>query len=143
MKDKTRVVETIMAFFVCTTCITILEGIFGMLFFPEKKIGFDAFFSPPIFGFFSVLFGFILRSEKELNVKQILVRRGIHLLLIEILVHGLNYISGNIFEPFVFWVLTAAIAFIFVMVYTVLWLNDLRNAAIFNEKLKIYQKSEG
>ncbi|MDE6312720.1 MAG: DUF3021 family protein [Lachnospiraceae bacterium] len=144
MKNRKDFFEQIIAFLVCTACITIMEGIMGMLFFPDQKMGYEAFFSPPIFGFCSVLLGVLLdlvtRSKKELSVKQVLVRRGIHLLLIEGLVFGVNYMAGAVFNPLTTWTLAAAIAVVFVMVYVVLWLNDRRSANLFNENLKRYQK---
>ena len=139
MKIRKELFEAVMAFFVCTACITILEGVMGMLFYPEEKLGFDAFFSPPIFGFFSVVFGVVTRSRRELSVKEILIRRVIHLLLIEGLVFGLNYASGFRYKLPNAVALALAIAVIFVLVYVVLWLDDLRSAAAFNEKLKVYQ----
>ncbi|MGN0377586.1 MAG: hypothetical protein ACI4ED_08125 [Suilimivivens sp.] len=142
MKIKKNFSEFMMTFFVCTTCITILEGTLGMIFFPQERLPYGAFFSPPLFGFFSVLFGLVTKSKRELSIKQILFRRGIHLLLIEGMVFGLNYYAGMIFEPLVAFVLALSIAFIFVAVYVIMWLNDQRSAALFNEKLKLYQNRE-
>lgn len=139
MRNKSILVEEMKAFFVCTTCITILEGILGMLFFPQMKLGYDAFFSPPIFGLFSVLFGFVNYSKKELSVRQVLFRRFIHLLMIEGLVFGLNYASGMIFSPLVGWILAVSIALVFIAVYAALWFMDRRSAMLFNEQLKMYQ----
>lgn len=140
MENKRDFVEPIIAFMICTTCITILEGIAGMILYPDQKLGFDAFFSPPLFGFCSVLLGVVTYSKKELSVKQVLIRRGLHLLLIECLIFGVNYAVGNYFEPLHFFALAAAIALVFVTVYVVLWLNDKRSAEMFNEQLKRYQK---
>ncbi len=139
MKHRENLLDGMMAFFVCTACITMLEGVVGMLFYPEIKLGFEAFFSPPIFAFFSTLFGVVTRSKRELSVREVLIRRGIHLLLIEGLVFGVNYAFGNIYNPLESGILAVAIAVVFVAVYGVLWLNDLRSAAAFNEKLKVYQ----
>lgn len=142
MRNKSILAEEMKAFFVCTTCITILEGIFGMLFFPQMKLGYDAFFSPPIFGLFSVLFGFVNYSKKELSIRQVLFRRFIHLLMIEGLVFGLNYASGMIFSPFVAGILAVSIALVFITVYAALWFMDRRSAMLFNEQLKMYQSRQ-
>ncbi|MBO5057134.1 MAG: DUF3021 family protein [Lachnospiraceae bacterium] len=139
MRIKKEAADFLTAFFICTTCITFLEGILGMLFFPDMKLGYDAFFSPPFFAFFSVLFGLVTKSKKELTVKQVWLRRGIHLLLIEGLVLGLNYSAGAVFEPVVLFVLILSIAVVFAAVYAIMWVNDRRSAAMFNEKLKQYQ----
>lgn len=142
MKNKDSLSEFVISFFVCTACITILEGVMGMLFFPEEKLGYDAFFSPPVFGFFSVLFGGVTRSKKELGIKQVLFRRLLHLLMIEAMVFGINFVCGVSFSLFESCVLALAVAMVFVTVYGVIWMNDLRSAALFNEKLKVYQNQQ-
>lgn len=139
MSSRSRLSELVMAFFVCTTCITILEGIVGMLFFPQVELRYDAFFSPPLFGLFSVLLGFINYSKKELSIGQVLFRRLLHLLMIEGLVFGLNYAAGMIFTPILVGVLAFSIALVFVAVYAVLWFSDRRSAMLFNQQLKVYQ----
>ena len=62
MKRKT-LIHYLLVFFIVTACVTILEGVFGMLFFPEITFGYKAFFSPPIFGTLSALSGFVTDSE--------------------------------------------------------------------------------
>lgn len=44
MNHKSKLVEGLMSFCICTACITILEGVMGMLFFPNEKLGYEAFF---------------------------------------------------------------------------------------------------
>lgn len=139
MNDKSRFSEMLIAFCVCTACITIFEGVMGALFFPGERLGYDAFFSPPVFGGLSTLFGVVTWSKKELSIMQVLFRRGIHLFLIEGMVFGLNYASRIIFPIGVSIVLALGIALVFVMVYVILWVNDKKNAEFFNQKLKEYQ----
>lgn len=139
MSNRGKLVEFLMAFFVCSTCISILEGLLGMAFFPEDKFGWEAFFSPPLFGFLSVLLGMVTKSERELSAKEILFRRAIHLLLIELLIFGMNYETGMQFDVFFSVTLAFSVAAVFVAVYVVMWLNDRKSAALFNEKLKEYQ----
>ncbi|MDE6202884.1 MAG: hypothetical protein K2G19_05340, partial [Lachnospiraceae bacterium] len=55
---------------------------------------------------------------------------------------GLNYVFGITFSLMEFCVLALAIAIVFVTVYGVIWMNDLRSAALFNEKLKVYQNQQ-
>ncbi len=143
MRIKNGMAEFLTAFFICTTCITFLEGIIGMLFFPEEKFGYEAFFSPPLFAFFSILFGLVVKSKKELSVKQVIFRRFLHFLMIEALVLGLNYMAGRKYTPIALFTLVFSIAFVFVSVYFFIWLNDRRSAALFNEKLKQYQRRAG
>lgn len=134
--------QQIMAFCVCTTCITLLEGVLGMLFFPQIQMNYSAFFSPPLFGAFSVLFGLVNYSKKELSIRQVLIRRLLHLFMIEALVFGLNYASGLAFTPLYAWSLAFSVALVFVSVYVILWLIDRKDAIQFNERLKVYQSRE-
>lgn len=111
----------------------------GVLFYPEERLDYGAFFSPPVFACVSVLFGIVTWSKKELSMRQILVRRVFHLLLIEGMIFGLNYAAGTVFPINVSVVLALGIAIVFVAVYVILWLNDKKSARLFNEKLKEYQ----
>lgn len=139
MKHKSALMEALISFCVCTTCITILEGILGVVFYPEVKLDYGAFFSPPIFGAFSVLLGVVTHSKREQSVREVLIRQGIHLLLIEAMVFGLNYLVGIVYPPMVSITLALGIAAVFVLVYVVVWLNDCKSADLFNQKLKEYQ----
>lgn len=139
MNHKSRFSEALMAFCVCTTCITILEGTMGMIFFPEETLSYGAFFSPPLFGFISVLFGVVTWSQKELSVKQILFRRFLHLLLIIAAVLGLNYLAGTVFSTLINILLIVGITAVFIMVHVILWINDQKSARVFNQKLKEFQ----
>ena len=139
MKHKSKIMEALISFCVCTSCITILEGVLGMLFFPEIKLDYGAFFSPPLFGAFSVLLGAVTYSKREQSVREVLIRRALHLLLIEAMVFGLNYASGFVFSTVVAVSLALGIAIIFVLVYLIIWLNDRRSADLFNQKLKEFQ----
>ena len=143
MKHKSEFLRMIMAFFVCTSCITILEGVIGMLFFPQITFGYEAFFSPPLFGLFSVLFSVVNYSKKELSIRQALFRKLIHLLMIEGLVFGVNYMAGTLIaHSLYFFILAVSIALIFILVHVILWLGERRSAIQFNEQLKIYQSRQ-
>ena len=140
MKYKSKLIEELISFCICTTCITILEGVMGVLFFSDVLVDYGAFFSPPIFGALGVLLGVVTISKKELTVKQVLIRRTIHLLLIEIVVFGLNYLVGVTFPPIVGITLAIGIAIVFILVYLICWLDERRCANDFNQMLKSYQE---
>lgn len=134
--------EFVMAFLICTACICILEGIPGMIFIPEQQFGYEAFFSPPLFSFFSVVFGSLLRGKRETGLAGILLRRLLHLLTIELLVFGLNYAADTSFssDTGLSIALAFSIALVFCLVYGVLYINDRRRAHAFNQELKRYQE---
>ncbi len=141
MKDKSRIHEMAEAFFVCTTCICILQGTLGMVLYPTEQLSYAAFLVPPLFGLFSVLFGIVTWSKEEQTIKQVLIRRVIHLILIEVMVFGVNYFAGNRFPPTESVILAIGIAIVFVMVYVITWISDSKSAREFNDKLKKYQET--
>ena len=142
MKVKELWLEFILVFFIVTGCITILSGVLGMIFLPDVRFGYEAFLSPPIFGFLSALSGVVTKSRKELSMWQMLFREFLQLLLIEIMVFGVNYVFGTTFTWELNITLALGIAVIFILVYVILWLNDRRSAMIFNAKLVEFQKNQ-
>lgn len=146
MKDKhvvfikEKVTEAMMSFFVITAAICILEGILGVLFVPEEQLSYKAFFTPPLFAFLSVLCGIVTVTKREFSMKQAIVRKIIHLILIELMVFGINYMEGYVFSPLLNVVLMLGIGCIYALVCIVLYLNDRRIATLFNLELKKFQK---
>lgn len=140
MKYKSKLTEMLIAFCICTTLITIMEGVLGALFFPKETLSYISLLMIPFFALISVSFGVVTLSRKELSVRQVLIRRGIHLLMIEGLIFGANYVAGMIFTPLLSVILLLGIVVVYVLVYVVLWLNDARSARLFNQKLKEYQR---
>ena len=142
MKHKTTAADMLISFCICTTLICLLQGVMGVLFFPEMQLGAGAYFGPPLFGFLSVLLGMVTYSSKELTIRQVMARRAIHLALIEGMIFGLNYLAGNVFSVLLSIILAVAIAAVYILVYVILWIDDLRSAWAFNEKLKEFQERE-
>lgn len=140
MRNKIFFSEFLIVFFIVTACVTMLEGILGTIFMPDLRFGFEAFFSPPLFGFLSALSGLVTKSSKELSIRQVLFREFLQLLLIEVMVFGINDLAGTTFDAKLSITLAIAIALIFVVVYFVIWLNDQRSARLFNEKLRAFQE---
>lgn len=140
MKSKNILSDIVMAFFVSTTLITIGSGIIGSIFLKEVTFGYSVFLSPPLIGLLSSFLSIISYSKKELSTAQIMVRRVIHLLIIEIMVFGLNYFAGMVFDLWFAVILAAFIMLIFISVYAIIWLNDKRIAKAFNEELVIFQR---
>lgn len=132
--------EFLVTFLVCTGCICILDGIFGVIAMPDVKLGYDAFLSPPLFAFFAVLFGTVTHSRKELNFAQVIRRRCLHLILVELLVFGLNLFYGVVFPIKTAIALALCIAIVFIAVYVIMYLNDQRSAWKFNKELKRFQE---
>ena len=137
--------ELWITFFTSTTLVCILEGILGSIFYPGMKIDFGAFFSPPLFGFLSVVFGILvgtnfIKGKREIGVPEIILRRVLHLLLIIGSVIFLNAVNGRAFTLVQTVIIVISVTVIYLLVYLVIYLNDRRSALDFNQKLKNYQE---
>lgn len=142
MKNKGLLLEFTLVFFIVTGCITILSGILGSIFLSDVRFGYEAFLSPPFFGFLSALSGLITKSGKELSIRQMVFRNCLQLLSIEVMVFGVNYVYGTTFSRELSVILAIGIAFIYLLVHVILWLNDRRSAMEFNTKLAEFQKKQ-
>jgi hypothetical protein len=60
-------------------------GILGMNLEPTARFGYEAYFSPLLFGLISVIPSFAMYARKELSFHQILIRKIIYVILLETL----------------------------------------------------------
>lgn len=142
MKCKNLISDLAAAFFISTTLITIGSAIIGSVYLKEVTFGYYAFFSPPLIGVLSSLLGIVSYSRRELSVVEAIVRKGLHLFLIEVMIFGLNYASGVCFSPELSVILALFIMLVFVSVHVITWLNDKRVADAFNRELELFQKGK-
>ena len=143
MRHKTILSELMMSFFVTSTCISICMGVLGTIFLKDDTLGYDAYFLPVIFGFITISLGFFNYTKKEISIGQAIVRKAIHLLLIECFIFGINYFSGTVFKPILAIWLAISIAVVYVVVNLITWLNDKRVTTRFNRELEVFQQKEG
>lgn len=85
-------------FFVITTCVTAATAIIGPCLMPGRMFGFSMFYSPLIAGLIGTLPGFVLYSRKELDLRRTLLRRALHLILLEGVLTGFALLNGNIHD---------------------------------------------
>ena len=79
MKD--RIKEIANSYFISVTLINAAIFATGMIFRPEQTFGYDAYLSPLILGFLTLIPTLITYSSKELTIRQLLFRKAIQLLL--------------------------------------------------------------
>lgn len=143
MSIKEILYKSLMTYFILVTCITAAIMILGLNFDPDAVLGYDAYASPLIFAALGVVPNFIMYSSKELSRRQVLIRKGIQLVLIEAEVIAVGIISpmihtekaevaaGLIFSVFV----------IFVIVNGIIILNDYFSAKKLTKELMLFQKN--
>ena len=143
MDFKTFFVKKVMvSFYISVTYIILAMAVIGLIFEPDTNFGYEAFFSPLIFGAIAAFPKMITYSKEELSVRQTLIRNIIHFLLLEILIL-LSLYFGNILTSISMTVsLAVTILIIYISVSLIMWINDKKTASEFNKALKILQYSQ-
>lgn len=139
MTKKEFAIKLLNMFFIVTTLITIVMGIMGLIWERDRLLTYEVMFSPVIIGFISVLPSIVMYSKKELTLRQLVIRKVLHLFLLEIELIAFSKIMGIwnkvIGLPFVVSILIVA-----VLVQVFLWLIGLQRANTITNELKAFQK---
>ena len=126
-------------YFIIVTGINVAMAILGLNMDSSRTFGYEAFFSPLIIGAVALLPSIVMYAKEELSLKQMLLRRALHLLVLELTITGFGYLAGffadlMIILPFV---LTVFFVYIFTMVFG--FILDRRTAMEINKGLKRLQ----
>ncbi len=131
--------KSLLQFFIISTAVTVATGLLGLGLAPEASFGYEAYFSPVLFGAIAVIPSIILFSIKELTFRQMLIRRILHFIALEFLLIGFGSVTG-IIEG---WDMVISFAFSVFVVYlftnAVQYLIDSKTAVKINEGLKKLQ----
>ena len=140
MKD--RIKETAGSYFISVTLINIAIFATGMLFRPEQTFGYEAFLSPLLFGFLTVIPTMIMYSEKDLTVRQLLFRKAVHLLLDIVIVIAVIFAGNEMNKETVTAAIgvSVSIVIVFAAVHGIEWMLDRRTAKLLTEQLAAFQK---
>jgi len=137
MTKKYFAIKLLNMFFIITTLITIVMGVMGLIWERDRLLTYEVMFSPVIIGFISVLPSIVMYSKKELTLRQIVIRKVLHLFLLEIELIAFSKIVGIwnkvIGLPFVVSILIVA-----VLVQVFLWLIGLQRAKKISNEVKAF-----
>ena len=127
-------------FFIIVTCISAVIGIIGLIYEPNRRFGYEAYFSPLIFGAISIIPSFVTYSNKELSVKQMILRNVIQLVILECLILITGYSFGVMKDKVILSSVAFSVIIVFIIVHLISWVIDSKTAFILNENLQAYQK---
>lgn len=143
MRGKEFFKSILSSFFIIVTLVNIATFILGSIFQPDVRFGYDAFLSPLIYGVFSLIPYIILYSKKELTMKQMLVRKILQLVCIEIIILSIIFGSDLLIPENLPLIapISLSIFIIFLLVMLIQWLMDLQAAKRMTEELMHYQET--
>lgn len=127
-------------FFISVACISLAMGVIGTAFLPDVSLGYGILFSPLIYGLMGAVLQLVNYSKKELTLRQIILRKVLHVLLLEIGIAAILY-AGKAFTGIEITIaLLLSILVIYFAVTLVMWINDKRISETVNAALKELQK---
>lgn len=142
MKERLR--DAFSSFFISVTLINAAMLILGLMFEPEAKFGYEIFLYPLIYGVIGMIPGLFLETNRELSVREVLIRKTVELLLLIVLL--LAFMFGK--RPMDREMLTVAagvaisIIVIYVLVHVIEWILDRQTAKNMTEDLMKFQQRE-
>ena len=143
-KWKELLIRTLRLYTLLVTLITVLMIVLGNLLDRDRVFGYDAFFSPLIYALIGTVATGITRSEKELSVRSLIVRKAVSLLLIEgaIILIALNADTIPTEKGRAVVSLALGVFAVFVLTHIILYLIDKKEAEKLNADLSRYQEKQ-
>ena len=142
MQGKELIRDMINTYFMLTTMILAAMTLLGTYFMPEVRFGYEQFETPLIYAAWGTLPNIVMYAKKELTMKQMLIRKIIQLILIEIIIISVALPpelleSGN--NTLVI-SLIICVFVIYVLTHVIEWYQDSITAKKMTEELIVFQK---
>lgn len=143
-KRKELLIHALRVYTLLVTLITILLIILGKLLDRDRVFSYEAFLSPLIYALIGTVAAIITRSDKELSVRNLIIRKVISLLLIEgaIIFLALNADTIPTEKSWVIPGLALGILAVFVLTHVILYFIDRKEAEKLNTDLARYQEKQ-
>ncbi|EGD46613.1 hypothetical protein Cpap_0995 [Ruminiclostridium papyrosolvens DSM 2782] len=126
-------------FFIIATCLNVATAVFGSVLQPDATLGFDSFYSPLIGAALGTLPSFILYSRKELNLRQTIIRKVLHLLALEIVIIGFSFLLVKSFSLFQIMFFVGIVLVVYLVVNLIDRLLQIKDTREINSGLKALQ----
>lgn len=135
-------IDFIRTYFMIVTLITLAMCIVGKAMMPEQTFGYEAFAAPLLNGLVGTIPNLVLYSKRELKVKELLVRKILQLILIEIGIFciALYGSKGSWLDPLIVGVLAGCVFAVYVAGTLISWLVDLASAKAMDHALAEFQR---
>ena len=143
-KRKELLIHALRVYTLLVTLITILLIILGKLLDRDRVFSYEAFLSPLIYALIGTAATVVTRSDKELSIRDLIIRKVISLLLIEgaIIFLALNADTIPTEKSWVIPGLALGILAVFVLTHVILYFIDRKEAEKLNTDLVRYQEKQ-
>lgn len=143
-KRKELLIHALRVYTLLVTLITILMIILGQLLDRNRVFSYEAFLSPLLYALIGTAATVVTRSDKELSIRDLIIRKVISLLLIECAIFfiALNADSIPTEKSWVIPGLALGILLVFVLAHVILYFADRKEAEKLNADLARYQEKQ-
>ena len=143
-KWKELLIQALRLYTLLVTLITVLMIILGNLLDRDRVFSYDAFFSPLIYALIGTVATMITRSDKELSVRSLIIRKAISLLIVEgaIVFIALNADTIPTEKSWVLPGIVLGVFVVFVLTHVIQYFIDRKEAEKLNADLSRYQERQ-
>ena len=143
-KWKVLSIRALHLYTLLVTLITVLMIILGNLLDRDRVFSYDVFFSPLIYALIGTVATMITRSDKELSVRSLIIRKAISLLIVEgaIVFIALNADTIPTEKSWVLPGIVLGVFVVFVLTHVILYCIDRKEAEKLNADLSRYQERQ-
>lgn len=139
MSFKAFLKRCLMEYFIITTCVTAAIAIMGLSLDPATRFGYEAYFSPLIFGLVSLVPSFVTYSRKELSFRQTLIRKVLHVIMLETMLIAFGFWVGIVHGVADASLFGLTVFIVYLVVNLISWQIDKKDANEINKTLKSLQ----
>ena len=142
MYGKEFVLDCIRTFFTVVVLINVVMFLLSLYFMPEAQFGYEAFAVPLIYGFVGTLPNVVMYSRRELKIGELIVRKVIQIILIEVLVLFVAFYdtAEQMIEQEIITSTAVSIFVIYVLATLFDWLQNYLAAKQITEELQRFQE---
>ena len=143
MQGKDFWIDFVRTYFMIVTLITVVMLVVGQAVMPDLTFGYAAFSAPLIYALVGTVPNVVLYSQRELKVKELLVRKAFQLILIEagVLFVALYFANDDWKEPSFILILAGSVLVVYVVGTLIAWIGDLMSAKSLTKDLLEFQRA--
>lgn len=142
MQGRELLAKMFRTYFVLVTLINVAICVSGSITQPDSRFGFSVFILPLVYALAGILPQVVMYSRHELSIKEVLLRKFVQLLLIELVVNGIILGENALRPEYTFFVKTVSICvvIVFVLANAISWIMDCAFAKKLTRELAEFQE---
>lgn len=131
-------------YFIIVTLVNLATFVMGSIYRPEERFGYGAFLMPLIYGSLGILPMCVMYSKREMTLVQVLIRKMLQLILLEVLLIGFVFGYGDFSKDNIVQMVSFAVTVlvVFILVHVISFVLDVQQARQMTLDLLEYQNRE-